>query len=70
MLFKYVFCLGYILYIPTIVSGLVSTDKQQGRTNGIKSIQNPYRMPVALHAQLTKARRMASPKAGNFPACR
>ncbi len=53
MLFKYLLCLGYILYIPTIVSGLVSTDKQQGGTNGIKSIQNPYRMPIALHAQLT-----------------
>ena len=53
MLFKYLLCFGYILNVPTIISCLVSTDEQQGRTNGIKSIQNSYRMPVALNAQLS-----------------
>ena len=56
MFFKYALCFGHILYIPPIVSCLVSTYKQQGRTNRIKSIQNSYWMPVTLNAELTHSK--------------
>ena len=56
MFFKYALCFGHILYIPPIISCLVSTYKQQGRTNRIKSIQNSYWMPVTLNAELTHSK--------------
>ena len=53
MFLKYTLRFGHIFDIPPVISSLITSNKQQSRSNRIKSIQNSYGMPVALDAKLS-----------------